>query len=387
VQSITPKLKSWASIAEPNTIEQARIASELPFVTPHIALMPDCHLGKGSTVGSVIPTMGAIMPAAVGVDIGCGMGFARTPFTRQNLTDDLLYLRDLIVASIPMGIGPSGINTEWHYGAKWRIDNLEDMAQEDYERYAKDWRLALGSLGAGNHFIELASDEEDRIWVTLHSGSRGVGNKVAGYHIARAEQECKRWFVELVDKDLAFFPTGTPEFDAYIRDLKWAQQYARYNRDEMMDRIVGALAEWSATPALDCDMEEYDHNFTEMEHHMGRDLWITRKGAIRARVGDLALIPGSMGTASYIVEGKANVPSFASAPHGAGRAMGRRQAFRTITMDDARKDMEGIVWGDHEKLIDESPRAYKDITQVMADAADLVTVKHILRPILNIKGS
>jgi tRNA-splicing ligase RtcB len=388
VQRTSDKLLIWASVIEENTVQQALTASTMPFVTPHVALMPDAHLGMGSTVGSVIPTLGAIMPAAVGVDIGCGMGFTRTPFKRRDFTDDLPYLRELIVERVPMGIGPSGTNKEWYYGAKWRVEHLETLAKEDYERYAKDWRLQLGSLGSGNHFIEFAYDEEDTIWITLHSGSRGVGNKAAGWHIARAEQACKRWFVDLPDKDLAFFPTGTPEFDEYIRDVQWAQQYARYNRDEMMDRIVSAVAEWAGYVTLDYDVEEFDchHNFTVMEHHMGRDLWITRKGAVRAREGDMALIPGSMGTPSYVVKGKGNKPSFDSAPHGAGRAMGRKQAFRTISMEDARTAMNGILWGDHEKLIDETPGAYKDITQVIADAADLIEVKHILRPIMNIKG-
>ena len=389
MQTLTPKLKSWASIAEPNTIEQARIASEMPFVGPHIALMPDCHLGMGATVGSVIPTQGAIIPAAVGVDIGCGMQAVRTEFTKATVADDLHYLRELITDYIPMGIGKPGENTELTHSAAKRIAELE-AAHPYGDTALANWRMQLGSLGSGNHFIELDLDAEGFVWVTLHSGSRGVGNKTAVSYIDTAKKLAKRWHVPLADPDLAFFPEGEQYYTGYIAEVKWLQAYARANRDEMVDRVLRAMAQWVGSDEGTIAVQErFDvhHNYIAMEHHMGRDLWITRKGAIRARQGDVALIPGSMGTPSYVVEGKGNVPSFTSAPHGAGRAMGRRQAFRTITMEDARKAMEGVVWGDHEKLIDETPDAYKDIVQVMADAADLVTVKHVLRPILNIKGS
>lgn len=390
MQRINDKLLNWASVLEPNTLAQAELTSTMPFVFPHVALMPDAHLGKGSTVGSVIPTQGAVMPAAVGVDIGCGMQAVRTHFQRKDFTDDLPYLRELIVEAVPMGIGLSGTNADLTPSATERYMTLAAEAQEDYQRYATDWPMQLGSLGAGNHFIEAAYDEEGYVWLTLHSGSRGVGNKAAVHHIKQAEAACKKWFAPLPDADLAYLPQDTDEFRAYIRDLRWAQMYARLNRDEMMDRVLAAVAQWvgSDEGANGPIQERFDchHNFTQMEHHWGTDLWVTRKGAIQARPGDIGLIPGSMGTPSYVVEGKGSKLAFDSAPHGAGRAMGRNQAKRTISIEQAREAMAGILWGDSEKLLDESPGAYKDITQVIADAADLIAVRHVLHPMLNIKG-
>ena len=385
----TPKLLNWASVLEPQALEQAAIAAEMPFVFPHIALMPDAHLGKGSTVGSVIPTRGALMPAAVGVDIGCGMQAAQTAFTREAFLDDLSYLQQIIHDTIPMGIGSRGENATFTSSADERIIRLHDIATFNYLQFCGNWELQLGTLGGGNHFIEFAYDEEDRVWITLHSGSRGVGNKTAVHHIKKAQELCQRWWIDLPDTDLAYFPQGTDEFDAYLRDLNWAQVYARLNRDEMMDRCLAAVAQWVGSDEGTIEVEErFDchHNYTTQEHHWGTNLWITRKGAILARLGDVGLIPGSMGTPSYVVRGLGNAPSFQSAPHGAGRAMGRKAAFRTLDLAAQRELMTGIVWGDNEKLLDETPGAYKSIETVMADATDLVEIVHTLRPLLNIKG-
>lgn len=390
MQRVSDRLVNWASILEDSTLAQAMMASEMPFIFPHIALMPDAHLGMGSTVGSVIPTQGAIMPAAVGVDIGCGMQAVRTQFQRIDFLDDLPYLAELIRERIPMGIGPEGENKAFTESASARVSEMETYKLHlDPARHQKTWRQQLGSLGSGNHFIEAAYDQDDYVWLTLHSGSRGVGNKAAVHHIKEAEKACKKWFAPLPDKDLAYFPDGTEQFGAYMDDLHWAQKYARLNRDEMMDRVLQAVAQWVGSDEGTIGVQErFDchHNFTQREHHWGTDLWITRKGAVRARAGDVALIPGSMGTPSYVVEGKGHKLAFDSAPHGAGRAMGRKQAFRTITMDEAQSAMQGVVWGNHEKLIDETPGAYKDITQVVEDAADLIEIKHVLHPMLNIKG-
>jgi tRNA-splicing ligase RtcB len=391
MQRLSEKLVNWASVLDEGTLAQAETTATMPFIFPHVALMPDAHLGKGSTVGSVIPTRGAVMPAAVGVDIGCGMQAVRTQFTREGFLDDLHYLRELIVEAIPMGIGERGENTDRTITEMQivRYGDLADIAEEDYSRYCKTWDKQLGTLGSGNHFIEAAYDEEGFVWLSLHSGSRGVGNKAAVFHIEEAEKACKRWFVALPDRDLAFLPQGTPEFDAYIRDLRWTQKYARANRDEMMDRVLHAVAQWvgsdEGTIAVQ-DRFDCHHNFAEMEHHYGTDVLLTRKGAVRARIGDRALIPGSMGTASYVVTGKGDRTSFVSAPHGAGRAMGRNQARKNLRFEDQRARMDGILWGDSERLLDECPGAYKDIAVVMADAADLVEIQHTLRPIMNIKG-
>lgn len=379
MQRDTDKLLTWASVIDEGTLAQARLASTLPFVTPHIALMPDAHLGMGATVGSVIPTLGAIIPAAVGVDIGCGMQAARLGIVRSDL-GDLRRLRGGIERNIPRGIGRQGENTEITESAESRIVALE-RDDNDYR-----WREQLGTLGAGNHFLEISEDDEGFIWCFLHSGSRGIGNKTAESFIKGAKALMQRWFIDLPDPDLAFFPVGESEFRDYIQSVLWLQQYASANRHEMMDRMLTAIwrqigGEIEPLERIDCH-----HNYTAQEHHMGRDLWITRKGAIRARQGDVGLIPGSMGTASYVVEGKGNVPSLMSAPHGAGRLMSRRQAKNSIDINAVKEMMAGIEANIHEGVLDEAPQAYKDIDQVLADAADLVEVKRVLRPILNIKG-
>jgi tRNA-splicing ligase RtcB len=380
------RLVTWASIIEPDTLAQAKTASTMPFVFPHIALMPDAHLGKGATVGSVIPTLGAIIPAAVGVDIGCGMIAVRTQFARTDFSDrSLRELREAIEAAIPLSAGK--YNAELTDTAQARCDELSALAGiEAADRLSPQWRFQLGTLGSGNHFIEVTVDETDQVWLFLHSGSRGVGNKIAQHHIAVAQQLCKMWWISLPDSDLAYLVEGTEEFSAYIRDLRWAQQFALLNREEMMDRVVGCVSGWIGTPVEEQERINCHHNFTQQERHFGRDVWLSRKGAIEATAGTPGLIPGSMGTASYVVVGKGNKLALNSSPHGAGRNFSRSAARRQFTAEQLREAMAGIEYRDTDAFIDEIPQAYKDIDQVMADATDLVEVRHTLRQIVNVKG-
>ena len=382
---LAPRLVSWASVLEDNTRAQAERSAAMPFVFPHLALMPDAHLGKGATVGSVIPTDRAIIPAAVGVDIGCGMIAVRTSFTAADLArGELRSLREAIEAAVPLSAGV--YNRSLTDTAAARVAELEQAAEIDYTSYAGNWRLQLGTLGSGNHFIEVSLDEEQRVWLFLHSGSRGVGNKIAQRHIAVAAKLCKQWWIDLPDPDLAYLVEGTDQFWAYLRDLRWAQKFALLNREEMMDRVVGALATYLDEDVTEQERINCHHNFTQRERHFGRDVWVSRKGAIEASAGKPGLIPGSMGTASYVVVGKGDPVSLNSSPHGAGRQYSRSKARRTFTVDDLRAAMTGIEYRDTDAFIDEIPAAYKDIDQVMADAADLVEIRHTLRQVVNVKG-
>jgi tRNA-splicing ligase RtcB len=380
-----PRLVSWASVLEDKTREQAERAASMPFVFPHLALMPDAHLGKGATVGSVIPTDAAIIPAAVGVDIGCGMIAVRTTFLAEDLRrGDLRSLREAIEEAVPLSAGV--YNRDLTDTAAARVADLESAAENDYDGFAGNWRLQLGTLGSGNHFIEVTVDEEQHVWLFLHSGSRGVGNKIAQRHIGIAQKLCRRWWIDLPDPDLAYLVEGTDEFWAYMRDLRWAQKFALLNREEMMDRVVAALACHLGVEVVEQERINCHHNFTQRERHFGRDVWVSRKGAIEATAGKAGLIPGSMGTASYVVVGKGDPVSLNSSPHGAGRQYSRAHARRTFSVDDLRAAMTGIEYRDTDAFVDEIPAAYKDIDQVMADAADLVEVRHTLRQVVNVKG-
>jgi tRNA-splicing ligase RtcB len=379
------RLISWASVLEPETLAQAERTASMPFVFPHLALMPDAHLGKGATVGSVIPTESALIPAAVGVDIGCGMIAVRTQLTASDLAGrDLRALRVAIEGAVPLSAGK--YNKALTETAAKRVAELEADARVDYGQYAGNWRLQLGSLGSGNHFIEVSVDEEQRVWLFLHSGSRGVGNKFALRHIDVAQKLCRQWRVSLPDRALAYLAEGTDEFRAYLRDLRWAQRFALLNREEMMDRVVGCVEAWMGEPVVEAERINCHHNFTQQEEHFGKQVWVSRKGAIEAREGQPGLIPGSMGTASYVVVGKGDRLSLSSSPHGAGRNYSRTKARRTFTVDDLRAAMQGIEYRDTAAFIDEIPAAYKDIDQVMADAADLVEVRHTLRQVVTVKG-
>ena len=391
MKKINDRLLSWASILEQNTEEQARLTSTMPFIHPHLALMPDAHLGRGATVGSVIPTLRAVMPAAVGVDIGCGMIAVKTQFTRTDfeaVAAPLSVLREQIERAIPLSAG--GYNRKIVATAQPRVDELRELATAsgfDPSTYAAKWELQLGSLGSGNHFIEVSADEQDAIWLFLHSGSRGVGNRIAGHHIKVAQTLMEKWWIELPDRDLAYLVEGTDEFDRYIVELQWAQRFALLNREEMMDRVARQVSEWMGVPVEELERINCHHNFTQRERHFGKDVWLSRKGAISARLGEPGLIPGSMGTASYVVSGLGNALALESSPHGAGRMFSRSAARQAFTVEQLRTAMAGIEYRDTDAFLDEIPAAYKDIDQVMADAASLVQVRHVLRQLVNVKGN
>ena len=382
---VADKLLVWGSDIEPGTIEQAARSSRLPFVPGHIALMPDAHVGMGATVGSVIPTERAIMPAAVGVDIGCGMVASETDLTAEDLPDTLDPLLGLIGRRVPAGVGKGHT-----YGAGQVDKSYDALGRPHTEltgKQADTAALQFGTLGSGNHFIEVCLDERGTAWTVLHSGSRGIGNQLATRHISAAKGLMRERFISLEDPDLAYLVEGEPSFDAYVTDMLWAQDYAMGSRAVMAAATTRSLLEvvghGRVVRTINCH-----HNFTQREHHLGRDLWITRKGAIQSRVGDLGVIPGSMGTGTYIVEGKGVAASYASCSHGAGRRMSRGQARRTLTTESLVQAMAGKTWLDRDAtaLLDEHPDSYKDISQVMADQQDLVTVVHRLTQVLNYKG-
>jgi tRNA-splicing ligase RtcB (3'-phosphate/5'-hydroxy nucleic acid ligase) len=389
MEKIGRRLISWASILEESTRNQAVTASAMPFIYPHVALMPDAHLGKGATVGSVIPTLGAIIPAAVGVDIGCGMTAVRTQYIADDLPmDGRGRLRVAIEHAIPLSAGRYNTAVS-RASTEARIADLESRAESagvDPAGYAAGWRLQLGSLGSGNHFIEVSLDESERVWLFLHSGSRGVGNKIAQHHIKVAQALMRQWWIALPDLDPAYLVEGTDEFSAYIRELGWAQSFALSNRAEMMDRVVACFATWIDGSVERQQEVDCHHNYTESERHFGKQVWLSRKGAIDASEGTWGLIPGSMGSRSYVVRGKGNAVALNSAPHGAGREYSRSRARKTFTRDDLRAAMSGIEYRDTAAFIDEIPAAYKDIDVVMKDAEELVEVRHVLRQIVNVKG-
>jgi tRNA-splicing ligase RtcB len=396
MEKITDKLLNWASILDTETRLQAEMTSRMPFIYPHLALMPDAHLGKGATVGSVIPTVGAIIPAAVGVDIGCGMIAHRTQFIVADVRErqigmHLGSLRRAIEEAIPSSMGRyndhvySG-NTQKRYG------ELEATAGYDQaEEISPNWRQQLGSLGSGNHFIEVTADEHGRVWLFLHSGSRGVGNKLAMKHIKVAKEYTvpghgKPAKYHLESPDLAFLEEGTPEFDSYIEALSWAQKFALLNREEMMDRLTDAFEDWIGGPVRVDEKVNCHHNYTERDTFGGKAVWLSRKGAINAHQGTAGLIPGSMGAASYVVEGKGSWLALDSAPHGAGRIHSRGSAKRTFNLPQLEQEMQGIEWRHDAAFLDEAPGAYKPIDVVMEDAKDLVTIKHELHQLVNVKG-
>src|SRR6478735_8750761 len=358
METISPKLISWASILDEKTREQALATSTLPFIYPHLALMPDAHLGKGATVGSVIPTLHAIIPAAVGVDIGCGMIAVRTQYSVQDLPKDRKRLREDIERAIPLSAGHN--NRQVLPTAEPRIAELTRRAAAagfNPAQYVAQWELQLGSLGSGNHFIEISADEDDGVWLFLHSGSRGIGNRIAQHHIGVARQVSRKNQIYLPDPDLAYLDEGTPQFERYIAELRWAQHFALLNREEMMDRVAAQFSRWVGGPVRERERINCHHNFTEQETHYGKPVWVSRKGAIKAGRGDPGLIPGSMGTASYVVEGRGNPASLNSSPHGAGREYYRNAARRTFTLEELKRAMRGIEFRASEAFIDEIPAA------------------------------
>ena len=379
---------------EPVAMQQIVKLASMPFIYKHVAVMPDCHVGMGATVGSCIPTDGAIIPAAVGVDIGCGMVAVRTPLSRGDLPENLSGIREGIERRIPLSAGK--YDRRLSSTAEPRVAALEEKGGDRLRVYRKlsrrvDWRRQLGSLGSGNHFIEITVDESGSVWAFLHSGSRGIGNRIATHHIGVAQKLMKQQSIRLPDRDLAYLSEGTEEFDDYIHDLRWAQDFALFNREEMMDRVMTELSytvygEGGHEDELELERIQCHHNFTQKERHYGKEVWVSRKGAIQAKEGQMGLIPGSMGTASYVVRGLGSETAFETAPHGAGRRFSRSQAKKRFTMDDFDRDMQGIEVRRSKEFIDELPGAYKDIDTVMEQSKDLVEIKHTFRQIVNVKG-
>jgi len=375
--------------------KQLSNAARLPIVFRHVAAMPDVHFGIGATVGSVIPTLRAIIPAAVGVDIGCGMMACKTTLRAADLPDNLGGLRSAIERAVPHGRSPgAGDRGAWgkvpaSVDPIWR--QLEPQFSElcrDYPKLAKtNNRNHLGTLGSGNHFIEVCLDESDAVWFMLHSGSRGVGNAIGMLFIGLAKEDAMRHQVNLPDRDLAYFEEGSRHFADYVRGVGWAQKFARLNRDLMMGHVVQA-ARMALRKNFESHVEAVNchHNYVQHENHFGTDVFVTRKGAVSAKCGELGIIPGSMGARSYIVRGKGNPESFESCSHGAGRAMSRSQARRRFTVEDHRRATAGVECRKDKDVIDETPMAYKDIDAVMEAQRDLVEVVHTLKQIVCVKG-
>jgi len=396
-------IKMWTNgvPVEDQAAAQLRNVASLPFIHKHVAVMPDVHWGMWATVGSVIPTKGAIVPAAVGVDIGCGMIAQRTSLTASDLPESLVAMRSAIEAAVPHGrTDNGGANDRGAWGSlpddvaetllsSGLMDRFNSLLK-DQPKLAR-WNLErisrhVGTLGSGNHFVEVCLDEESRVWVMLHSGSRGIGNAIGTHFIELAKKDMERWFINVPDKDLAYIPQGSEHFGAYWDALKLAQSYAALNRRVMMRNTMRALA--GHVPSFTCDLEAINchHNYVSREHHFGENVFVTRKGAVSAKEGELGIIPGSMGARSFIVRGKGNPESFCSCSHGAGRAMSRGAAKKRFTLVDHEAATAGVECRKDADVIDETPGAYKDIDAVMAAQADLVDVVHTLKQVLCVKG-
>jgi tRNA-splicing ligase RtcB len=393
-------IKAWIRgvVTDAKAIQQLRNVAQLPIVHGHVAAMPDVHWGIGATVGSVIPTKGAIIPAAVGVDIGCGMMAVRTSLTASELPDNLKGLRSLIERVVPHGRTNGGGK-----GDRGAWCNVPAFAEDAWQRLRPDYEVIcgkhprldrgataeqLGTLGGGNHFIEVCLDETQRVWVMLHSGSRGVGNRIGTHFIELAKKDMRQHLANLPDKDLAYFTEGAEHFDDYVFAVSWAQRYARTNRDLMMASILAAMQGHDGLPefrhgevAVNCH-----HNYVQQEEHFGASVFVTRKGAVRAGLGELGIIPGSMGAKSFIVRGKGNADSLQSCSHGAGRAFSRGEAKRRFTVEDHAAATAGVECRKDADVIDETPMAYKDIDAVMAAQHDLVDVVHTLKQVVCVKG-
>lgn len=392
-------IKSWTRgvPVDDKAREQLARAAQMPFIFKHVAAMPDVHVGIGATVGSVIPTKGAVIPAAVGVDIGCGMMAARISLMAHDLPDNLEGIRVAIEAAVPHGrdVG-RGKRDKGSWGdpppaivAAWAtLAERFDRICAKYPRLKNTNNMVhLGTLGTGNHFIELCLDEEARVWVMLHSGSRGVGNAIGSFFIELAKQDMRKWFINLPDEDLAYFPEGTEHFDDYVEAVGWAQDYAALNRRMMMANVIAALR-LKITKPFEAELEAVNchHNYVTRENHFGENVLVTRKGAVRAAKDVLGIIPGSMGAKSFIVRGLGNAESFHSCSHGAGRVMSRNEAKRQVTLDEHVRDTAGVECRKDEGVIDETPRAYKPIEAVMAAQADLVEIVHTLKQVVCVKG-
>jgi tRNA-splicing ligase RtcB len=379
-------VRSWASEIEHGTLRQALTSARCAAVSGPVALMPDAHVGIGATVGSVIPTAGAIIPAAVGVDLGCGMIAVRTDLAAADLPDRLGPLLADVERTIPAGFASHARTGK--AADRWLGRNPLPCPEVLTRKELAKVGPQLGTLGGGNHFVEVSLDADERVWCVLHSGSRGIGNRLATRHIDGARRLCADLQRALEDRDLAYFLQTDEQFERYVDHMLWSQRYAFANREFMMDALLAALGRAVGRRPAEAERINCHHNYAAREVHDGRELWITRKGAIRARAGDRGVIPGSMGSDSYVVTGLGNPDSYTSAAHGAGRRMSRKRAKRDLSIDDFREAMAGRTWQDvrAERLVDESPMAYKDIATVMADQADLVRIDHVLRAVMNYKG-
>lgn len=401
MQSEGVPIKSWTLGVpfEEGAKEQLRKLAGMPFIHKWVAVMPDVHVGLGATIGSVVPTLGAVIPAAVGVDIGCGMMAVKTSLTSAQLPENLAAVRSAIERAVPHG-RTSGRGGKVRDKGAW-TNVPDDVARawlgldgqfailKEKHRVLKNTNNVnhLGTLGTGNHFIEMCLDEHDSVWLMLHSGSRGVGNRIGTYFIEQAKKDMERWHIHMPDSDLAYFPEGSEHFDDYVEAVEWAQSFARINREVMMKRVVSALENVLSVPfsasvvAVNCH-----HNYVSREHHYGQNVLVTRKGAVRARRGEMGIIPGSMGARSFIVRGLGNEESFCSCSHGAGRVMSRTQAKKMVSLEEHRKATADVECRKDEGVIDETPSAYKPIEKVMTAQKDLVEVVYTLKQIVCVKG-
>ena len=393
-------VKAWTKgvALEDEARAQLLNVAQMPFVYKWVAAMPDVHWGIGATIGSVIPTKGAIIPAAVGVDIGCGMMAVQTDLNARDLPENLKGIRSAIEKAVPHGRtnhGGRGDRGAWHE-IPLRNQEIWATLKPGYdsilEKHPKldrgNHSNHLGTLGTGNHFIEVCLDESEMVWFMLHSGSRGVGNRMGSYFIEVARKDMERLFVTLPDRDLAYFPEGTKHFDDYVEAVEWAQNYARWNRHLMMESLVKSVRESGELRPFTAEVKAINchHNYVARENHYGENVLVTRKGAVRAREGDMGIIPGSMGARSYIVRGKGNAESFQSCSHGAGRAMSRNEAKRRFSLEDHARMTEGVECRKDKDVIDETPAAYKPIEAVMKAQSDLVDIVHELHQVVCVKG-
>ena len=385
-------VKIWTDDVDQRSMAQLANIASLPFIHHHVAAMPDVHLGIGATIGSVIATHKAIIPAAVGVDIGCGMVAARLSITASELDEKALQkVFDQISRDVPVGRAQHADNRvlvdaarPFEPGLKALTERHPDLLKA-FGKFSK-WANQMGTLGGGNHFIEVCRDQADRVWVMLHSGSRGIGNAIASYFIELARKDMERWMIQLPDRDLAYFPEGSEHFADYVEAVHWAQEYAMQNRQSMLELVLAALTRHLPPFTVTTEAVNCHHNYVAMEHHYGEDVWVTRKGAIRARVGDLGIVPGSMGARSFIVCGKGNPESFCSSAHGAGRRMSRTAAEKHFTQADLVQQTAGVICRKDKGVLDEIPGAYKDIDQVMANQSDLTEILHTLKQVVCVKG-
>jgi tRNA-splicing ligase RtcB len=385
-------VKIWTKDVDERSQQQLANIASLPFIHHHVAAMPDVHVGIGATIGSVIATHQAIIPAAVGVDIGCGMVAARLSLTANALDEkNLKKVFDQISRDVPVGRDQHPNDRvlvdavrPFEAGLKALTDRHPQLLKA-FGKFSK-WMNQMGTLGGGNHFIEVCLDEADQVWVMLHSGSRGIGNAIADYFIQLARQDMERWMIHLPDRDLAYFPEGTEHFDDYVEGVQWAQDYAMQNRQSMLDLVLAALARHLPPFTVTTEVVNCHHNYVAREHHYGANVWVTRKGAIRAREGDWGIVPGSMGTRSYIVRGKGNPESFCSSAHGAGRRMSRTAAEKQFTAADLAQQTAGVICRKDQGVVDEIPGAYKDIDAVMANQSDLTDIMHTLKQVVCVKG-